>query len=60
MDLLPVIQEFIARTKQADLYHGSDDKFALVVAFLADITKHLNVLNLKLQGNGWSAACVRE
>lgn len=61
MDLLPVIQEFTAQTKQADLCHVSDDKSALVVAFLADITEHLNVLNLKLQGNGWSAAaCVRE
>lgn len=52
MDLLPVIQEFTAQTKQADLCHVSDDKSALVVAFLADITEHLNVLNLKLQGNG--------
>lgn len=52
MDLLPVIQEFTAQTKQADLCHVSDDKSALVVAFLADITEHLNVLYSKLQRNG--------
>lgn len=51
MDLLPVIREFITQKKQADLYYVSDEKFALDVAFLADITKHLNSLNLKLQGN---------
>ncbi|CAJ1079930.1 PREDICTED: general transcription factor II-I repeat domain-containing protein 2-like, partial [Xyrichtys novacula] len=52
MDLLPVIREFIRQKQQADLYYVSDDKFALEVAFLADITKHLNTLNLKLQGKG--------
>ena len=51
MDLLPVIREFITQRKQSDLYYVSDEQFALQVAFLADITKHLNTLNLKLQGN---------
>lgn len=51
VDLLPVIRAFIAQRKHADLYYVNDEKFALEAAFLADTTKHLNSLNLKLQGN---------
>uniref|UniRef100_A0A672GES2 HAT C-terminal dimerisation domain-containing protein n=1 Tax=Salarias fasciatus TaxID=181472 RepID=A0A672GES2_SALFA len=51
VDLLPVIRDFIAQRKHADLYYVSDEKFALEAAFLADTTKHLDSLNLKLQGN---------
>lgn len=36
---------------QANLYYVNDEMFALDVAFLADIIKHPNSLNLKLQGN---------
>ena len=52
MDLLQVIREFITQKQSKDLYYVNDEKFALEVAFLADITKHLNALNLKLQGKG--------
>uniref|UniRef100_A0A3P8TSU5 DUF4371 domain-containing protein n=1 Tax=Amphiprion percula TaxID=161767 RepID=A0A3P8TSU5_AMPPE len=51
VDLLLVIRAFIAQRKHADLYHVNDEKFALEAAFLVDTTKHLNSLNLKLQGN---------
>ena len=51
MDLLPVIREFITQRNQRDMYYVNEEEFALEVAFLADITKHLNFLNLKLQGN---------
>uniref|UniRef100_A0A3Q1BGI0 DUF4371 domain-containing protein n=1 Tax=Amphiprion ocellaris TaxID=80972 RepID=A0A3Q1BGI0_AMPOC len=51
VDLLLVIPAFIAQRKHTDLYYVNDEKFALEVAFLVDTTKHLNSLNLKLQGN---------
>lgn len=51
VDLLLVIWAFIVQRKCANLYYVNDEKFAMEVAFLADITKNLNSLNLKLQGN---------
>jgi len=36
--------------KQTDVPELGDDDFCTCLAFLVDITKHLNTLNLKLQG----------
>ena len=51
MELLPVIREFVQEMCRNDLLISiKEESFQLQAAFLTDITHHLNVLNLKLQG----------
>ena len=51
MDLLPAVRTFLEEKGRRDLLaHLVDGTFVYNTAFLTDITRHLNALNLKLQG----------
>ena len=51
MELLPAVRTFLKEKGRRDLLaHLVDDTFVCYTAFLTDILRHLNSLNLKLQG----------
>ncbi|KAK9977291.1 hypothetical protein ABG768_019112 [Culter alburnus] len=51
MELLPVVRIFLKEKGRRDLLAPLEDNtFMHNVAFLTDVTRHLNALNLKLQG----------
>jgi len=51
IELLPAVRTFLDEMGRRDLLaHLVEDTFVCNTAFLTDITRHLNALNLKLQG----------